>query len=113
MRALVILGCALLANACVSVPSPEPSLVLEGLTPSVTVVDRIEALLAEDPCVASLDRWARHYKLRRVPDGLNGDVVDIDLRQAGVFGYRAGRYVIPQTDPATGVGDMMITADDR
>lgn len=113
MWALLILVSNLLTSACVPLSSGEPSAAQDSATPSAALVGRIEPILAEVPCVGSLDRWARYYKRQRGPEGPNRNVVDIDLRQAGAFGYGRGRYILPEPDPRLKPGEIIITGDDR
>ena len=113
MRSLLILISILLTSACFPLSSLEPSAAQDSATPSAALVGRIEAILAEDPCVGSLDRWARYYKWQRGQDGPNRDIVDVDLRQAGVFGYRRGRYTLPEPDPRLRPGEIIVSGDDR
>ena len=114
MRSLLALVPIVLTSACALMPSGEPSSMDQGMsTPSAALVARIETVLAEDPCVGALDRWARYYKWRREVNGPNREIVEIDLRQAGVFGYRRGRYMLPEPDPRLRPGEIIITADDR
>ena len=80
--------------------------------PSEELVNHIEGLLAEDPCVGNIQRWARLYEWGRTKEGIDTRVVEIDLRQAGVFGLTPGR-VIRSRDPALGPGEMMVRGDDR
>lgn len=113
MRSLLILVPIFLTSACVSPSSQQLSAVQHGSVPSAALVSRIEATLAKDPCVGSLDRWARYYKWQTGQDVTSRDVVDVDLRQAGVFGYRRGRYVVPEPDPRLRPGEITVTADHR
>lgn len=113
MRSLLILVSILLTSACVPLSSREPYAAQDSATPSAALVGRIEAILAEDPCVGSLDRWARYYRWQRGLDGPNRDIVDVDLRQAGFFGYRRGRYILPEPDPRLRPGEIIVTGDDR
>lgn len=113
MRSLLILVSILLTSACVPLSSRGPSAAQDSATPSAALVGRIEALLAEDSCVGSLDRWARYFKWQRRLDGPNRDIVEVDLRQAGIFGYRRGRYILPEPDPRLGPDEIIVTGDDR
>lgn len=113
MRLLLVLLPVLLTSACASLSSRVPSADVERATPSVALVNRIEAALAENQCVGSLDRWARHYRWQGGVHGPNRDIVDVDLRQAGVFGYRRGRYILPNPDPRLRPGEIIVTGDDR
>ena len=111
MRRMSLLFPAIMLAACGSV-SVSPFETSPAVPQSVALVDKIEAQLANDPCVGSLARWARHYRWRMSPDGWDRTVVEIDLRQAGVFGFRQGRYIhLPQTGgrPA----DIIIMGDER
>ena len=80
--------------------------------PSEQLVDHIEDLLAEDPCVENIKRWARFYEWSQTKDGIDTRVVEIDLRQAGAFGFTPGRH-IRSRDPSLGPGEIMVRADDR
>ena len=80
--------------------------------PSEQLVDQIEGLLAEDPCVGNIKRWARLYEWSQTKDGIDTKVIEIDLRQAGVFGFTPGR-LIRSRDPSLGPGEIMVQADDR
>jgi hypothetical protein len=75
-------------------------------------VDEIEALLSQNPCVGNIQQWARFYEWRQAKDGIDTSVVEIDLRQAGVFGFTSGR-LIRSRDPSLGPGEIIIKADDR
>ena len=46
-------------------------------------------------------------------NGPNRDIVVVDLRQAGVFGYRRGRNLLPNPDPRLRPGEVIVTGDDR
>lgn len=114
MRSLLALLSISLTGACVPLPTGERSAAVQNSgTPSAALVHRIETVLAEDPCVGSLDRWARYYRWQQGRDGPNREVVDIDLRQAGIFGYRRGRYILSEPDPRLKPGEIIIEGDDR
>lgn len=70
--------------------------------PSPQVVDRIEALLARQPCIGQLQRWSRSYSYGA--DARSGalydSIVEFDLEEAGQAGVRPGRYVTePNSQP--------------
>lgn len=113
MRSLLIVIATLLTSACVPLSSRGPSAAQESASPSAVLVGRIEAVLSDNQCVGSLDRWARYYKWQSGPDGPNRHIVEVDLRQAGVFGYRRGRYILPEPNPRLKPGEIIVTGDDR
>ena len=80
--------------------------------PSERLVDHIEDLLAENPCVGNVKRWSRLYEWGLTKDGLDTNVVEIDLRQVGVFGFTPGR-LIRSRDPSLKPEEIMVHADDR
>jgi hypothetical protein len=80
--------------------------------PSKSLINHIEDMLADDPCVGDIRKWARLYEWRQTKDGIDTSVIDIDLRQAGVFGFQSGR-VVRARDPSLRPGEIMIAADDR
>ena len=79
-------------TACGSLPV-SPSETTGAPAQSIWLVNKIEARLARDPCVGSLAKWARRYEWRLSPEGWDRNVVDIDLRQAGIFNFRQGRKI--------------------
>ena len=69
--------------------------------PNAAVVERLEAKLAQHPCVASLEDWERNYRFSRkagfvFPGSLNPDldVIELHLRRAGTVTIRPGRNVM-------------------
>jgi hypothetical protein len=64
--------------------------------PQASMVDRIESLLATQPCVGQLDQWSRTYAFdydlgtRRVDD----HIIMFHLEEAGTPGVRPGRRVM-------------------
>ncbi|QNN65247.1 hypothetical protein H9L12_00935 [Sphingomonas rhizophila] len=74
--------------------------------PSVELIDAVEAQVARDRCVGDLKRWERLYSFglddRREVDETK---VLFHYRQAGVYGFKAGRKV---TKPAE-----WVNPDDR
>ncbi|HRO33120.1 MAG TPA: hypothetical protein PLQ03_06870 [Brevundimonas sp.] len=88
---MALAGCQASVRAIETVPDP-------------VLLDRIEQQLAQDQCVGSLDKWQRSYAWRLNWWGSRGlvgskwlgadkSVVMFDLKQAGVFGFKAGRRV--------------------
>lgn len=89
--------------------SVQPGNLPEGVTPEMTeryervigrrkppasLIEAVEAKVAHDPCVGDLNKWERLYSF-----GLD-DEREVDeskvwfaFREAGVFGFRAGRRV--------------------
>src|SRR4051812_36881781 len=67
--------------------------------PGTLAIDRIERLLAGQPCIGALDRWERHYGYGlggdyRSPDhGVERDRITWAYVQAGVYGFRPRRLV--------------------
>jgi hypothetical protein len=62
--------------------------------PSQQMVERIEALLAKEPCVGRLDRWSRSYAYNgRMSGGVYLNIVDFHLEEAGTFGIQPGRHI--------------------
>jgi hypothetical protein len=91
--------------------------------PSEALIRRIEAHLERGACVGSLDRWARFYRWGTHPSDFVGDrpratthdrraEVEIVLREAGKFGYRAGSYIEPSPPPLER-NEVYIELDDR
>jgi hypothetical protein len=75
--------------------------------PPALLVDQIEALLAQAPCIGSMDRWSRFYGYNRLPDetAYTG-IVNFHLEEAGAVGVKAGRHI---TEPES----WLKAADDR
>ena len=74
--------------------------------PPAPLVDRIEALLAKEPCVGSMDRWSRYYGYNHLPEKtVDTGIVDFHLEEAGTPGVRPGRHI---TEP-----DSWVNIDDR
>jgi hypothetical protein len=74
--------------------------------PPAQLVDSVEALLAKEPCVGSLDRWSRFYAYDRLPEKtVDTAIVDFQLEETGTIGVKAGRHV---TEP-----DSWVNIDDR
>jgi hypothetical protein len=74
--------------------------------PPAQLVDHIEALLAKQPCVGSIHRWARYYGYNRLPEKtVDTRIVDFHLEEAGTPEVRAGRHI---TEP-----DSWVNIDDR
>lgn len=75
--------------------------------PQRPIVDRIESLLARQPCIGRLDHWSRTYAFdydqgtRTVHD----HIIAFHLEEAGPLGVRPGRQV---TEP-----DSWVNLDDR
>ncbi|WP_345169385.1 hypothetical protein [Sphingomonas daechungensis] len=75
--------------------------------PSEAEIDRVEARLADHPCVGSLDSWERNYRYgerRRTfwpqIDHADLDVITFHLRRAGTVEIIPGRAIF-----STGSGD--------
>lgn len=93
-----------------------------GDTPPQTIVSRIELHLEQDPCVGSLDRWARFYRWGTRPSDFTGpslppaadrhEEVEIVLREAGKFGYRPGSFIEP-SPPSLKENEIYMEHDDR
>ena len=100
MRTLALITVALLTCTCRATEqpsSPQPSAV-----PSKSDIDRLEVQLASDPCIGSLQKWERTYRIHRnigVGDPNRGkiypDRIDFLFREAGRFGIQSGRNVRP------------------
>ena len=74
--------------------------------PSAALVDAVEAKIAHDPCVGDLNKWERLYSFGLDDEReVDENTVLFDFREAGVFGFRAGRRV---TAPAE-----WVNIDDR
>ena len=102
MRMLVLI---LLLSACSRTSDPAA---LEGQEkPSVLLVRRLEARLAQEPCVHSLGHWRRRYSYPRTQGRLDKRRVWIDFRAAGYRGETAGMSIDPP--PPAGI----IELDDR
>ena len=97
-------------SACARQDGPVPiGSISTGDVPSRAIVERIEAHLARESCVGALSRWARFYRWMPTPAAFNGSLprtrlasdheVEVILREAGVFGYRAGRFIEPSPPP--------------
>lgn len=54
--------------------------------PPLATVRMLEARIASEPCVASLDRWSRRYHYRAAGGHLNKHEIVIDLTEAGYDG---------------------------
>jgi len=62
--------------------------------PPAPLVDRIEALLANEPCIGSMDQWSRYYGFNRLPEKtVDTGIVDFHLEEAGTPGVRSGRHI--------------------
>jgi hypothetical protein len=81
------------------------------LRPAATLVDRIEAGLAGQACVGSLDRWERHYgfggagKLGPPDWGVERGRIVFLFREAGVYGFRPRRVLESERD-GTGTDEI-------
>lgn len=74
--------------------------------PPAELVNHIEALLAKEPCVGSLDRWSRSYAYDFLPQRVvDTGIVDFQLEQVGPFGIKAAVQI---TYP-----DAWVNIDDR
>jgi hypothetical protein len=75
--------------------------------PPRQVVDRIEALLAKEPCIGALGQWSRTYAYDEdmQTNTLYPDIVDFDLKAAGKFGVEPGLHL---TEP-----NSWVAIDDR
>ena len=70
--------------------------------PSEKLVAHVEALLAMEPCVGRLERWARYYAYNHDGrDTLYPEIVDFHLEEAGTPGVRPGKHV---TEPNSWIG---------
>jgi hypothetical protein len=81
--------------------------------PDTKLVDRVESLLAKEPCVGSLDKWTRVYAYNRLPrkavgglpkEAVDRGIVDFHLEAVGV-GNKPERHI---TEP-----NSWVTMDDR
>ena len=63
--------------------------------PSQAMVERIENLVAQEPCVGTLNRWSRHYSYLYDPvrEELHPRIIVLHLEEAGKFGIRAGLQI--------------------
>lgn len=73
--------------------------------PPQTIVDRVEAMLEEEPCVGNLNRWSRLYSYNYRPPTTDTGIVDFHLDEAGSYGVKPGRQI---TSP-----DSWVNIDDR
>jgi hypothetical protein len=74
--------------------------------PPTQLVDHVEALLAREPCVGSLDRWSRHYGYNRLPERtVDKAIVDFHLEEVGTPDVKPGRHI---TEPSS-----WVNIDDR
>lgn len=74
--------------------------------PAPQLVDRIESLLAKEPCVGSLDRWSRFYAYDYLPERtVDAGIVDFHLEEAGKMGIKPGVHIT--------VPDSWVNLDDR
>ncbi len=75
--------------------------------PPLRIVDRMEELLQQGPCVGRLDRWSRsfayNYDIPRKT--LYPKIVDFHFEEAGKFGVQRGRHI---TEP-----NSWVNIDDR
>lgn len=64
--------------------------------PDELVVDRLEAQLAKETCIAPLSRWERRYWFARdrPSQAPNYGKISIDLRQADFEEFRSGRHLL-------------------
>lgn len=108
----IALGSASLLSACATSGSQRLQSPWTADPPSEQLVDYIEERLAEDACVGKIERWARFYEWSQTPGGIDTNTVEIDLREAGAFGFTSGRR-IRSRDPSLGPGEIMITSDHR
>jgi hypothetical protein len=79
-----------LPAACAREPAGDPA-----ARPGETLVADIERRLAGAPCIGELSRWARHYRYEKRGEEVDKKQVDISLREAGVHGFVAGRFINP------------------
>lgn len=98
MRTLAFITVALLTCTCR--PAEQPSSPEPSAVPSESDIDRLELQLASDPCIGSLQKWERTYRIHRNiavsgPDRgkIYPDVIDFLFREAGQFGIHSGRNV--------------------
>jgi hypothetical protein len=74
--------------------------------PTPQLVDHIEALLAQVPCIGDLNRWSRSYGYNMLPEkSVDTGIVDFHLEEAGTPGVKPGRHI---TAP-----DSWVNLDDR
>ncbi len=94
VRVVVTMSTLLLLPGCYGI------MPWEQRQPDDVLLDRIEARLASNACLAPLDRWERGYHFRNdwhsIRGALDPSRVIFRFRQAGVYGFRAGRR---QDDP--------------
>ncbi len=80
--------------------------------PPEKLVDRVEALLAKEPCVGNLDGWSRSYAYDFLPERtVDAGIVDFHLEEAGRLGVKAGRK-IEQPDAWVNIDDRPIKMAD-
>jgi hypothetical protein len=117
MRTLLGLLIACLAISCGghdTPPATQEDLALERKykewaaqqpRPSSKLVNHIEAVLANEPCVGKLDRWSRSYAFNRLPaKTVDTGIVDFYL-ETGRGDVKVGRHI---TEP-----DSWVNLDDR
>lgn len=63
--------------------------------PGNALLDRVEQALERNPCVGALSRWARHYRFGGTGRHVDENVVTFELREAGKYDFRSGRYALP------------------
>ena len=74
--------------------------------PPTQLIEGIEALLAKEPCVGSLERWSRHYAYNRLPEKtVDAGIVDFHLEELGTPDVKPGRHI---TEP-----NSWVNIDDR
>ena len=108
---LLALSLLLLLSACgkengVKADGPAPQLigtpaqwarfarVVRHRRPTADAIDRLEATLAQNACVGSMDRWGRFYSYGLDSAGeVDEAKIDFYFRQAGIHGFRAERRI--------------------
>jgi hypothetical protein len=74
--------------------------------PALGLVEQIESLLANEPCVGDLRTWSRFYAYDFLPEKMvDSGIVDFHLEQVGSYGVQQGRKI---TEP-----DSWVNLDDR
>jgi hypothetical protein len=99
MRWWLPVPASLALAACASAPADRPPR---------KVLDRLEAKLADNPCIGPLKRWSRSYAWAVDPRarGAGDQVVEFLFEEAGKFEFREGRHVF-------GKSGLPFKVDDR
>lgn len=121
MRALLmLLAVAALSSCRRSDPAHAPETGVERLEkqyrawaarqprPTSQIIDHLEDLLAQEPCVGSMQKWVRFYGYNRLPGNtVSTRIIDFHLDEAGPDAAKSDRH-ITAPDSWVGIDDRPI-----